>query len=75
MNQTSAATTSATSSAVLLAPDPAVAAAIERGHKVVFFDVVLGDNSATGDLGRIKLELFANEVRSHVLTICIIIIL
>mmetsp|Transcript_1712 Transcript_1712/g.2630 ORF Transcript_1712/g.2630 Transcript_1712/m.2630 type:complete len:210 (-) Transcript_1712:724-1353(-) len=60
MNQTSAATTTATST-VFLAPDPAVAAAIERGHKVVFFDVVLGDNSATGDLGRIKLELFANE--------------
>jgi hypothetical protein len=50
---------------ISLGPDLAVAAAIERGNKVVFFDVVLGDSksASTGDLGRIKLELFVNEVR------------
>lgn len=54
-----------TAAAMVLGPDPAVAAAIERGNKVVFFDVVLGDSKSatTGDLGRIKLELFVNEVR------------
>lgn len=57
---------SSTSAATMsLGPDPAVAAAIERGNKVVFFDVVLGDSKSvsTGELGRIKLELFVNEVR------------
>jgi hypothetical protein len=50
-------------------PDPAVMAAIERGNKVVFFDVALGGGSDGADdaedkskpLGRIKLELF-NDV-------------
>lgn len=51
-------------------PDPAVMAAIERGNKVVFFDVALGGGSDGADdaedkskpLGRIKLELFVNDV-------------
>jgi hypothetical protein len=56
---------STSAASMTLGPDPAVAAAIERGNRVVFFDVVLGDSksASTGDLGRIKLELFVNEVR------------
>ncbi len=43
-------------------PDPAVIAAIDRGNKVVFLDVSLGDDSVKSNLiGRIKLELFAND--------------
>lgn len=54
-------------------PDPGVMAAIERGNKVVFFDVALGGSSDGGSsvdgegdkskpLGRIKLELFVKDV-------------
>ena len=50
-------------------PDPAVMAAIDRGNKVVFFDVALGgvsDGPEVEDkskpLGRIKLELFVKDV-------------
>jgi hypothetical protein len=51
-------------------PDPAVMAAIERGNKVVFFDVSLGGGSDGGPdaedkskpLGRIKMELFVKDV-------------
>ena len=39
-------------------PDPAVAAALERGNVVVFLDVAL----ETNPLGRIKLELYATDV-------------
>ena len=50
-------------------PDPAVMDAINRGNKVVFFDVALGGGTDAADgstddgkpLGRIKLELFAND--------------
>ncbi|KAL3767737.1 hypothetical protein ACHAWU_010361 [Discostella pseudostelligera] len=52
-------------------PDPAIMDAINRGNKVVFFDVALGgggtdnaadDGSSGGKpLGRIKLELFVND--------------
>lgn len=45
-------------------PDPAVLAAIEKGNAVVFFDVALGDGENAAELGRIKLELFVNDV-SH----------
>lgn len=50
-------------------PDPAVMAAIERGNKVVFFDVALGGGGDGADaedkskpLGRIKMELFVKDV-------------
>ena len=51
-------------------PDPDVMAAIERGNKVVFFDVALGGGSDGGPdaedksrpLGRIKFELFVKDV-------------
>ena len=43
-------------------PDPEVMAAIERGNAVVFMDVVLGEDSNFVELGRIKLELFVNDV-------------
>ena len=42
--------------------DPAVMDAIERGNAVVFFDVVLGEGANAAELGRIKLELFVNDV-------------
>jgi hypothetical protein len=45
-------------------PDPAVMAAIEKGNAVVFFDMVLGDDENAAELGRIKLELFVNDVRT-----------
>ena len=48
-------------------PDPAVMDAINRGNKVVFFDIAMGDDSQDKDnsvaLGRIKLELFVQDVR------------
>jgi len=45
-------------------PDPAVMAAIERGNAVVFLDVALGENDEDAvPLGRIKLELFVQDVR------------
>ena len=43
-------------------PDPAVMEAIERGNAVVFLDVALGDNAGAPLLGRIKLELFVQDV-------------
>lgn len=43
-------------------PDPAVMEAIERGNSVVFLDVALGDNAGAPLLGRIKLELFVQDV-------------
>ena len=46
-------------------PDPAVMEAIERGNAVVFLDVALGDNPGAPVLGRIKLELFVQDVRSN----------
>ena len=57
--------TQTTTTATMPGPDHAVTEAIERGNKVVFFDVVLGadSKSSTGDLGRIKLELFVKEAR------------
>lgn len=42
--------------------DPDVMAAIGRGNVVVFMDVVLGDGTNSAELGRIKLELFSNDV-------------
>ena len=47
-------------------PDPAVMAAIERGNAVVFLDVALGEGDNMSPLGRIKLELFVQDVRTHV---------
>jgi hypothetical protein len=44
-------------------PDPAVMGAIERGNAVVFLDVALGEGENMSPLGRIKLELFVNDVR------------
>jgi len=48
--------------------DPAVMDAINRGNRVVFFDIALGgggDNDNADDegkpLGRIKMELFVND--------------
>lgn len=49
-------------------PDPAVMEAIERGNAVVFLDVALGDHDGAPLLGRIKLELFVQDVR---LTYCV----
>lgn len=43
-------------------PDPEVMAAIDRGNAVVFFDVGLGDGPNVAKLGRIKMELFVNDV-------------
>ena len=46
-------------------PDPAVIEAIERGNQVVFFDVAMGDaddKESSVTLGRIKLELFVQDV-------------
>jgi hypothetical protein len=43
-------------------PDPEVMAAIDRGNNVVFFDMALGDGESAADLGRIKMELFVNDV-------------
>jgi hypothetical protein len=46
-----------------LGPDPAVMEAIARGNAVVFFDIALGEGANAADLGRIKLELFVQDVR------------
>ncbi len=46
-------------------PDPAVMEAIGRGNKVVFFDIAMGDmedKEGSVALGRIKLELFVQDV-------------
>ena len=48
-------------------PDPDVMAAIERGNAVVFFDVGLGDGANVAKLGRIKIELFVNDVSTYAL--------
>lgn len=45
------------------AADPSVMEAIERGNAVVFFDIALGEGAQAADVGRIKLELFVNDVR------------
>jgi hypothetical protein len=42
-------------------------AAIERGNRVVFFDIALGSDGAdekSKPLGRIRLELFVKDVSS-----------
>jgi hypothetical protein len=49
------------------AADPSVMEAIERGNAVVFFDVALGEGAQAADVGRIKLELFVNDVRKWVM--------
>ena len=36
--------------------------AIDRGNAVVFFDITLGEGTQAVELGRIKLELFVNDV-------------
>lgn len=46
----------------LSGPDPAVMEAIERGNAVVFLDVALGEGDVAAPLGRIKLELFVQDV-------------
>lgn len=43
--------------------NPAVMAAIERGHAVVFFDIAMGDGDNAVSLGRIRLELYTKDVR------------
>jgi hypothetical protein len=43
-------------------PDPAVMGAIERGNAVVFLDISLGEGENASELGRVKLELFVNDV-------------
>jgi hypothetical protein len=46
-------------------PDPAVMDAIGKGNKVVFFDIAMGDTQdkeSSVQLGRIKLELFVQDV-------------
>jgi len=45
-------------------PDPAVMNSIEKGNKVVFFDIEMGEPGKGTPLGRIKLELFVKEVSS-----------
>lgn len=50
---------------VVVGPDPEVMEAISKGNAVVFLDISLGeegDNAAL--LGRIKLELFSQDVSS-----------
>lgn len=42
--------------------DHEVMAAIDRGNAVVFFDIGLGDGANVAELGRIKLELFVQDV-------------
>lgn len=56
------ATTSATLSTTT-GPDPAVMEAIDRGNAVVFMDIALGEGEGAAPLGRIKLELFTQDVR------------
>ena len=36
--------------------------AIDRGNAVVFFDIMIGEGTQAVELGRIKLELFVNDV-------------
>lgn len=48
---------------MVVGPDPAVLAAIEKGNAVVFLDVALGEGENAAPLGRIKLELFVPDVR------------
>ena len=63
-------------------PDPYVMAAIERGNKVVFFDVALGGGSDGGPdaedksrpLGRIKFELFVKDVSDAHMFILLIVV-
>jgi hypothetical protein len=43
-------------------PDPSVMEAVERGNSVVFMDIALGEGDGAAPLGRIKLELFTNDV-------------
>jgi hypothetical protein len=43
-------------------PDPAVMEAINKGNAVVFLDVTLGEGDNAALLGRIKLELFVQDV-------------
>lgn len=43
-------------------PDPDVIEAIEKGNAVVFLDVSLGEGENAAYLGRIKLELFVQDV-------------
>ena len=51
----------------LSGPDPYVMEAIDKGNVVVFFDVAMGESASEGGtLGRIKLELFVKDVRSHI---------
>lgn len=57
-----ATTTTATLSTTTVGPDPAVMEAIERGNAVVFMDIALGEGSGAASLGRIKLELFTQDV-------------
>lgn len=51
--------------ATITGADPLVLEVINRGNAVVFFDVSLGDTGQSS-LGRIKLELFVNDVRVSV---------
>ena len=51
-------------------PDPAVMEVIERGNAVVFFDVALGEGEDAVPLGRIKLELFVNDVGGDRFVLC-----
>ncbi|OEU16640.1 cyclophilin type peptidyl-prolyl cis-trans isomerase [Fragilariopsis cylindrus CCMP1102] len=54
---------------MVVGPDPAVLAAIEKGNVVVFFDIALGEsgggastnNANSAELGRIKMELFTKD--------------
>lgn len=49
-------------------PDQAVLDAIERGNQVVFFDIAMGDpdeKESSVTLGRIKLELFVQDVSEN----------
>lgn len=62
-------TTTTTSLSTTTGPDPAVMEAIERGNAVVFMDVVLGGEENFSPLGRIKLELFTQDVRVWILLI------
>ena len=58
------ATTTATLSTTT-GPDPAVMEAIDRGNAVVFMDIALGEGEGAAPLGRIKLELFTQDVRAY----------
>lgn len=47
---------------VVVGPDPEVMEAINKGNAVVFLDISLGEGDTAAPLGRIKLELFAQDV-------------